>query len=134
VVSFGVIALLFAMIFKFLPDVKIQWGSVWVGAVGTALLFTLGKYLLGLYLGRESTASAYGAAGSVVVIVLWVYYPSLILLFGAEFTQSSPEASLPKIEVSEHAEPVSNQERATGDVAVLTRLLPALSRGRRCDA
>jgi len=86
-VSFLVITLLFAMIFKILPDADVKWRDVWVGATVTALLFTLGKILLGMYLGRESTASAYGAAGSVVVILLWVYYSSLILLTGAEFTQ-----------------------------------------------
>jgi len=87
VVSLGVVSVLFAMIFKFLPDVKIQLRKVWVGAIGTATLFTIGKSLLALYLGRASTASAYGAAGSVMVVLLWVYYASLILLLGAEFTQ-----------------------------------------------
>jgi len=88
IASFGVITLLFAMIFKFLPDVKVRWRDVWIGATGTALLFTCGKELLGLYLGREGTVSAYGAAGSLVVIALWVYYASIILFFGAEFTQA----------------------------------------------
>ena len=75
------------MIFKYLPDIKVPFRKVWVGAIGTALFFTIGKYLLALYLGRKSTTSAYGAAGSVVVILMWVYYASLILFFGAEFTQ-----------------------------------------------
>ncbi|HZQ47229.1 MAG TPA: YihY/virulence factor BrkB family protein, partial [Verrucomicrobiae bacterium] len=88
VVSFGVITVLFAMIFKFLPDVKVPWSKVWVGAIVTSFLFTVGKYLLGLYLGRESTASTYGAAGSVIVILLWIYYASLILFAGAEFTHA----------------------------------------------
>jgi membrane protein len=86
--SFGVITMLFAMIFKFLPDAKVRWRNVWIGAVGTALLFSAGKELLGLYLGRESTVSAYGAAGSIVLVVLWVYYASVILFFGAEFTKA----------------------------------------------
>jgi membrane protein len=86
--SFGVITLLFAMIFKFLPDAKVRWRNVWIGALGTALLFTVGKELLGWYLGRESTVSAYGAAGSVVLVVLWVYYASVILFIGAEFTKA----------------------------------------------
>ena len=87
VVSLGVIAVLFAMIFKVLPDVKIAWRDVWVGAALTALLFTVGKFLLGLYLGQNSAVSAYGAAGSIVLILLWVYYSAQILFFGAEFTQ-----------------------------------------------
>lgn len=86
-VSFGIITLLFALIYKVLPDVKIAWSDVWVGAVMTSLLFTLGKYLIGLYLGNSSVASAYGAAGSFVVLLLWIYYSAQILLFGAEFTQ-----------------------------------------------
>jgi membrane protein len=85
--SIAIITLLFALIFKFLPHTFIQWRSVWVGAVVTALLFVIGKQLLGLYLGRTSTTSAYGATGSLVVILLWVYYSAQIILFGAEFTQ-----------------------------------------------
>jgi membrane protein len=87
VVSFGVITLLFALIFKVLPDATIGWRDVWIGAAITALLFTVGKYLLGLYLARSGTASGYGAAGSLVLILLWVYYSSQILLFGAAFTR-----------------------------------------------
>jgi membrane protein len=86
-VSFGVITLLFAMIFKILPDVKIAWRDVWIGAGTTALLFTLGKFLLGMYLGKSSIVSAYGAAGSTVLLLLWVYYSAQILFFGAEVTQ-----------------------------------------------
>jgi membrane protein len=86
-VSFGVITLLFAMIFKVLPDVKIAWRDVWIGAMITALLFNLGKLLLGLYLGRSSVTSAYGAAGSLVIVLLWVYYSAQILFFGVKFTQ-----------------------------------------------
>jgi membrane protein len=85
--SFLVITALFAMIFKVLPDIKIAWRDVWVGAGLTALLFTIGKFLLGLYLGKNSTVSAYGAAGSLVLILLWVYYSGQILFFGAEFTR-----------------------------------------------
>jgi membrane protein len=82
-----VITVLFAMIFKVLPDVKIAWRDVWIGAALTALLFTAGKFLLGLYLGKNAAVSAYGAAGSLVLILLWVYYSAQILFFGAEFTQ-----------------------------------------------
>src|SRR5204863_8220923 len=85
--DFAVIVLLFAMIFKFLPDVKIQWRDVWIGAVITAVLFGMGKWLLGFYLGSGAAGSAYGAASSLITLLLWVYYSSQILLFGAEFTQ-----------------------------------------------
>jgi membrane protein len=85
--DFAVVVLLFAMIFKFLPDVKIQWRDVWIGAVMTAILFDIGKWLLGFYLGSGAAGSAYGAASSLITLLLWVYYSSQILLFGAEFTQ-----------------------------------------------
>jgi membrane protein len=87
VISFAVITGSFALIFKLLPDVKVAWRDVWVGAAVTSLFFTIGKLLIGLYLGRSAVASAYGAAGSLVVIVVWVYYSAQILLFGAEFTK-----------------------------------------------
>lgn len=86
-VSFGLITLLFALIYKYLPDAKIRWKDVWIGATITALLFTIGKFLIGLYLGRGSLGSAYGAAGSLIVFLAWVFYSAQILLFGAEFTQ-----------------------------------------------
>ena len=86
-ISFGLITLLFALIYKYLPDVKIRWKDVWVGAIMTALLFTLGKSLIGLYLGKGSLGSAYGAAGSLIVFLAWVFYSAQILLFGAELTQ-----------------------------------------------
>ena len=87
VASFFVVAVLFAMIYKFLPDVVISWKDVWIGAAVTALLFTGGKYLIGIYLGHTATASAFGAAGSLVVLLFWVYYSTLISFLGAEFTQ-----------------------------------------------
>lgn len=87
VVSFVVIAALFAAIFKLLPDVQIEWRDVFSGALFTAALFTIGKFALAWYLGREATASAYGATGALAIVLLWVYYSSIILLFGAEFTQ-----------------------------------------------
>jgi membrane protein len=85
--SFAVLALLFAAIFRILPDAEIAWRDVWLGAVVTSCLFSIGKFLIGLYLGRSALASPFGAAGSLVLIVLWIYYASLILLFGAEFTR-----------------------------------------------
>ena len=87
VVSLGVITVLFAAIFRFLPDLKIEWRDVWFGAGFTSLLFVVGKFALGLYLGKSAVGSSYGAAGSLVVVLLWVYYAAQIVLFGAEFTQ-----------------------------------------------
>jgi membrane protein len=86
-VSFSVITLLFAMILKVLPNVRIGWHDVWIGAVVTSLLFTVGKFLIGFYLGTSSTVSVYGAAASVLIVLLWVYYSACILFFGAEFTK-----------------------------------------------
>ena len=85
-VSIGVITVLFAMIFKFLPDAKIRWKTVWIGALITSILFALGKFLLGLYFGEANPGSTYGAAGSIVLVLLWVSYSCLILFFGAQFT------------------------------------------------
>ena len=85
--SFVIITGLFALIFKILPDAKVAWRDVWIGAVLTSALFTIGKFALGLYLGKSNVASAYGAAGSLVLVLLWVYYSAQILLYGAEFTQ-----------------------------------------------
>lgn len=85
-VSFGIFTLLFAMIYKIMPRARIPWRDVWAGAALTALLFTLGKVLIGLYLGRSSMASGFGAAGSLVVLIAWVYYSAQIFLFGAEYT------------------------------------------------
>ena len=87
VISFVVITGSFALIFKLLPDVRIAWRDVWLGAAVTSLFFTVGKFLIGLYLGRSTVASAYGAAGSLVIIVVRVYYSAQILLLGAEFTK-----------------------------------------------
>jgi membrane protein len=87
IVSLTVLTLLFAMIYKVLPDVKLAWSDVWVGGLVTAGLFTIGKLIIGLYLGTTSIASTYGAAGSVIVILVWVYYSAQIILLGAEFTR-----------------------------------------------
>jgi membrane protein len=86
-VSTAVIGGLFTLLYKVLPDEKIDWGDVWVGGLVTALLFSLGKALIGLYLGQSSVASAYGAAGSLAVVLIWIYYSAQLVLFGAEFTQ-----------------------------------------------
>jgi membrane protein len=86
-VSLVVITLLFAAIFRFLPDARLSWGQVWVGAAFTTLLFVLGKTLIGFYLGNSNPGRAYGAASSLAVLLVWIYYSSIILLFGAEFTE-----------------------------------------------
>jgi membrane protein len=86
-VSFVVVTALFAMIFKLLPDARIEWRDVWLGAAVTAVLFTIGKGLIGVYLGRAGVTSVYGAAGSLVLVLLWVYYSSQLLFLGAEFTE-----------------------------------------------
>ncbi len=104
VISFGVTALLFTLIFKVLPDVLVKWKDVWVGGVVTALLFSLGRYLIGLYLGRGSVSSAYGAAGSFVIVLVWIYYSSQILLFGAEFTKVYANRGGESVQPSLHAE------------------------------
>src|SRR3954471_4203934 len=88
IVSLGVITLLFAAMFKVMPDAKMSWRSVWIGALATAVLFVLGKFVIGLYLGKSTPGQAYGAAGSLAGLLLWIYYSSLIVLFGAEFTET----------------------------------------------
>lgn len=116
VVSFAVITLLFAMMFKVLPDAQIAWQDVWTGAAMTAFLFTIGKFLIGLYLGKSDVGSAYGAAGSLVILLVWVYYSAQILLFGAEFTQVYAHAHGTTIVPTPHAEKTApsegNQERS----------------------
>jgi membrane protein len=91
-VAFAIAVLLFAMIFKLLPNVDITWSDVWTGSLVTGLLFTIGKFLIGYYLGKSNVASSYGAAASIITILLWIYYSSLILLFGAEFTKVYAES------------------------------------------
>jgi len=107
VVSLAVVTLLFAMIYKLLPDTPIRWDDVWIGASLTALLFTIGKFFIGLYLGKSDVGVAYGAAGSLVVILIWVYYASQIFLFGAEFTAVYAESRGTQLAPTSHAqEPV----------------------------
>jgi membrane protein len=110
VFDFAIVVLLFAMIFKFLPDVKIQWRDVWIGAVMTAILFGIGKWLLGLYLGSGAAGSAYGPASSLITLLLWVYYSSQILLFGAEFTQVYADRSGREVKPDEYAVRVERKE------------------------
>jgi membrane protein len=106
-VSFIFATALFAMIYKFLPDVDIRWRDVWVGAVITSVLFSLGKFLIGIYLGSSGVSSTYGAAGSLITVLLWVYYSSLIFFLGAEFTQVYAGEYGAGVAPAEYAEPVS---------------------------
>ena|SRR5690606_34859679 len=104
-VSFGFATLLIAMIFKYLPDALIGWPNVWLGALITSLLLLGGRYLIGLYLGQASIGSVFGAAGSVVVFMVWVYYAALIFFFGAEITRTVARYRGQRIEPSNHARP-----------------------------
>jgi len=101
-ISLAMIAFIFAILFKVLPDAKIKWRDVWVGSVITTALFTLGKFLIGFYLGNSSVNSAYGAAGSLVIILIWVYYSTVIFLFGAELTSVYAD------KLGSHIEPYHN--------------------------
>jgi len=109
--SFVVITGLFGLIFRVLPDAEIEWRDVWVGAGVTALLFVVGKFLISLYLGQSNPGEAFGAAGSLAVMLLWIYYSSLILLFGAEFTQAWVEHKGRDIVPEKGAVRVEKQER-----------------------
>jgi membrane protein len=103
VITLIVIAVLFGIIFKVLPDVKIRWAEVRMGAIFTAILFMIGQYLIGLYIQYTAQGSAYGAAGSIIIILVWIYYSSSILFIGAEFTQVYAEATGCNIEPADYA-------------------------------
>ena len=109
--AFGVTTVLFGLIYKVLPDVKIGWSDVWIGAAITSLLFSIGRYLLGQYLGNSSFSSTYGAAGSLVVVLAWVYYAAQILFFGAEFTQVYARRYGSQIVPDKNAIPLTEQAR-----------------------
>lgn len=108
--TFSVVTGLFALIFKYIPDAQIQWRDVWLGAAVTALLFTIGKFLLGLYLGKAAPGSSYGAAGSIIALVVWVYYAAQILFMGAEFTQVEARRHGAGIRPSENAVPADDSK------------------------
>ena len=117
IVSLGVITVLFAMVYKVLPDVELAWSDVWVGGLVTAGLFTIGKSAIGLYLGTSGFSSSYGAAGSVVVLLVWVYYTSQIVLLGAEFTReyvSQFGRRPPPVEFAKKASKADPGNRVTG--------------------
>jgi membrane protein len=115
VISFAVVTALFALVFKYVPDAEIRWHDVWLGAAFTAALFTIGKSLIGLYLGKASVASKFGAAGSLVIILLWVYYSGLISFLGAEFTQVYANTFGSKVVPDKHAEPATEEARKRQD-------------------
>jgi membrane protein len=104
-ISFGLATLLIALMFKYLPDAEIAWRDTWLGAFITAVLFVLGKAAIGLYLGQASVASAFGAAGSVVIFMIWVYYASAIILFGAEITHAVAVRRGARVAPTDHAQP-----------------------------
>lgn len=116
-VSLVIVSGLFAIIFKFVPDATVEWRDVWVGGAVTAVLFTIGKSLLGLYLGKAAVGSAYGAAGSIVALVVWVYYATQIFLLGAEFTQVQARRNGRRIEPSEHAVSIVALDNGTAGAA-----------------
>lgn len=111
-ILFVLLTMLFAMMFKILPDAKVPWRDVWVGSVLTAILFTVGKYLIGLYLGNASIGLAYGGAGSIVVLLVWVYYSAQIVLLGAEFTYAYHKVRGDRVVPSDHAVAVTAEARA----------------------
>jgi len=110
--GFAISTVLFGLIFKVLPDVKITWSDVWIGAALTSLLFSLGRFVLGQYLGNGSFGSTYGAAGSIVVVIAWVYYAAQILFFGAEFTQVYARRYGSQIVPDKNAIPMTDKARA----------------------
>lgn len=112
IVSFAVTTLLFAMIFKFLPEIKLAWKDVWLGAAVTSALFSLGKFLIGLYLGRSEVGNTFGAAGSLAILLIWIYYSAQILFFGAEFTQVYANKYGSKIVPDPGMVKLTEQERA----------------------
>lgn len=106
VVTLAILTLLFALIFKILPDAKTRWRAIWIGSLFTAILFLIGEYLLSWYFARQGATSSYGAAGSVVVLLAWIYYSSLILFLGAEFLQAYARHAGAQIVPTSHAEPI----------------------------
>lgn len=109
VISLIVVAVLFAMIYKYLPDVQIEWRDVWIGGAFTSVLFNVGKYLISIYLGHAAVGSAFGAAGSFAVLLVWIYYSALISFFGAEFTQVYARRHGRQLQPEDHARTIDKQ-------------------------
>jgi membrane protein len=130
VIGFGVIALFFALLFKLLPDAKVAWKDVWIGALFTSVLFHLGKYLIALYIGRASVASTFGAAGSLAVLLVWIYYSSQILLLGAELTRAYANRYGSRVVPDENAIPAPHAapDRLAAEKAIKETGHPAPSR------
>jgi membrane protein len=130
--TFLVLVLLFALIYKILPDVEIGWQDVWIGAIITAILFTIGKYLIGLYLGTSSIGSSFGAAGALILILVWVYYSSAIFFLGAEFTKSYADRFGSGINPASNAcfsDPVRNRDSGLTDKKSEPELASAKAQG-----
>ena len=135
--SFALTTVLFAMIYKVIPRVRIAWRDVWVGAAVTAALFAIGKWLIGLYIGKSGVTSAFGAAGSLVVLMLWVYYSAQVFLLGAEFTRVYAEAHgsrtvpAPRVTTHIHVQPAANSPvaRPASPLGALAKLGAALALG-----
>jgi membrane protein len=125
VLSLAVFTLVFAAIFKILPDAKVVWSDVWIGAIATAVLFAIGKFLIGLYLGRAGPGSVYGAAGSLIVILLWVYYSAQILFLGAEFTQVYANRHGSRVRAGGKAVPMTPGARAQEGIPTTKQQLRA---------
>ncbi len=117
-ISFLIISSLFAAIFKLLPQVALSWRDVWIGSLGTAALFTLGKYLIGVYLGNSGVANSYGAAGSLIILILWIYYSAMIVYFGAEFTKFYAVTFGDEIKPTDYAVTVRQVEEEKGKMSI----------------
>jgi membrane protein len=135
VVSMAVVTFLFALIYRYLPDAKIRWSDVWVGALVTAVLFTLGKSLIGLYLGNSDFSGIYGAAGSVIVVLTWVFYTSQIIFLGAQFTLVYARRYGADIYPSDYAVRIINREEEVGHGALNAEPGPneAKAKGEDCE-
>jgi membrane protein len=131
ILSLGIVTLLFAAIYKFLPDATIKWKDVWVGAALTAVLFVVAKFLLGLYFGQSNPGSTYGAAGSIILIMLWVSYAGLILLFGAQFTKVYADTYGTKVEPTENA---VSTEGENDNGAIVNKKTEAETKSKRREA
>jgi membrane protein len=129
VISLGVLSVLFAAIFKFLPDAHVAWRSVWIGGLATALLFELGKFVLGLYLGRSNPGNPFGAASAFAVILVWIYYAGMLVLFGAEFTQQYAESHGHALRPKKGAVRIKREERIVRADADSTKAVEAADGG-----
>jgi len=129
-VAVGVTTVLFAAIFKYMPDVKIRWRDVWIGALVTAVLFNVGQIGLGLYLGNSSTAAEYGAAGSFMVLILWLYYSTVILFYGAEWAQVRARLLGSRLEPAEHANRLVVEARDADDPEAESKLVNKSAKDR----